>query len=286
MKTYTMLTKPGIILGNILTMAGGFALASRGSFDFILFLTTLLGLALIIASAGVFNNIIDRKSDAKMERTKDRALVKGTISIRSALLFAAFLGIAGTFILWQFTNYLALGIALSGFFIYLVLYAFMKYRSFYGTFVGSLAGAVPPLVGYTAVSHHFDLAALLLFMILVLWQMPHFFAIAIYHLKDYAAASIPVLPLVKGIQATKVQMAFYIILFTLTALLMSYGGFTGPVFAWTSLILGTLWLAFCLQGFTAMPQTDQKWGYQMFVVSLVVIAGIFTAIPIEMYLVH
>ena len=278
-----MLTKPGIILGNILTTAGGFALASKGSFDLGLFLATLLGLALIIASAGVFNNIIDRQSDAKMARTRNRPLVQGTISTNSALIFGSLLGLIGVMILSNATNYLTVGIALSGFFTYLILYAMMKYRSFYGTLVGSLAGAVPPLVGYTAVSNQFDFAALLLFSILVLWQMPHFFAIAINHLKDYQAASIPVLPLVKGLQVTKIQMALYIIAFTLTTLLLTLSGYTGSLFAWTTLILGALWLGCCIQGFFIPPQNDQKWGRQMFLTSLVVITGIFLAIPVEIY---
>lgn len=283
MKTYTMLTKPGIILGNIITTAGGFALASQSGFDFRLFLATLLGLALIIASAGVFNNIIDRQSDAKMARTKNRPLVQGTISMKNALIFGSVLGLVGVMVLSNATNYLTVAVALGGFFTYLILYAIMKYRSFYGTLVGSLAGAVPPLVGYTAVSDRFDLAALLLFAILVLWQMPHFFAIAIFHLKDYKAASIPVLPIVKGLQVTKIQMVLYIIVFTLTTLLLTLAGYTGSFFAWTTLILGAFWLGCCIKGFFIPPQQEQKWGRQMFLASLAVITGIFVAIPLEMY---
>lgn len=284
MKTYTMLTKPGIVLGNILTTAGGFALASKGSFDIVLFLATLLGLALIIASAGVFNCIIDKESDAKMARTKNRPLVQGSISMTSALLFGSALGLTGVVILSNATNYLAVVIALGGFFTYLIPYAIMKYRSFYGTLVGSVAGAVPPLVGYTAVSDQFDMAAWLLFFVLVLWQMPHFFAIAIYRLRDYAAASIPVLPLVKGIQETKIQMALYIVVFTLTTLLLYFAGYTGSLFAWTTLILGSAWLGFCIQGFFIPSQQEQRWGKQMFVASLIVIVGIFATIPIENYI--
>lgn len=203
-----MLTKPGIILGNIITTLGGFALASRGQIDFVLLLYTLLGLGLIIASAGVFNSYIDRFADAKMERTKNRPLVRGEISNQKALLFGTFLGLVGVFVLALKTNPLTVFVALSGFSIYLILYAFMKYHSFYGTLVGSLAGAVPPVVGYCAVSNTFDAGAVLIFLMLVLWQMPHFYAIAIYRQEDYAAASIPVLPIVKGMEATKIQIVF------------------------------------------------------------------------------
>lgn len=278
MKTYYMLTKPGIIMGNIVTTAAGFALASKGHFDILLFLITLAGLGFIIASAGVFNNYIDRHMDAKMERTKNRAIPSGQISHRNALIFGSVLGAIGVGIL-SYTNLLTVGVALAGFFVYLVLYAFMKYRSFYGTLIGSIAGAVPPVVGYCAVSGKLDLAAFLLFMILVLWQMPHFFAIAIYRMDDYAAASIPVLPVEKGIRITKIHMLMYIVVFMLTALLLTAAGYTGYLYAFIAFGLSLCWLGFCLKGFTV--KNDKRWAHRMFVVSLVVIMGMCVAIPFD-----
>lgn len=278
-KTYYMLTKPGIIMGNAITTAAGFALASKGHFDYWLFFATLMGLSLIIASAGVFNNYIDREMDAKMARTKSRALVKGLISSKNALLFATFLGIIGTFILAFYTNFLTVLVAFFGFFIYLVLYAFWKYRSFYGTLVGSLAGAVPPVVGYCAVSNHLDLGALLLFAILVLWQMPHFFAIAIYHLKDYANASIPVLPVKKGMYITKIHMLLYIIAFTLTALMLTLTGYTGYLYLVIAALLGISWLGLCVRGFNS--NNDVRWARMMFAYSLVVIMALSIVIPFD-----
>lgn len=278
MKTYYMLTKPGIILGNIITTASGFALASKGHVDIPLFLITLIGLGLVIASAGVFNNYIDRHMDARMERTKNRAFPQGLVSTRRALLFGGILGLLGLFIL-SYTNFLTVCVALFGFFVYLVLYAFMKYRSFYGTLVGSLAGAVPPVVGYCAVSNTFDMGAFLLFMIVVLWQMPHFFAIAIYRMDDYAAAKIPVLPLVKGIEATKMQMLFYIVIFMLTALLLTATGYTGYLYALIVFGLSLIWLGLCLRGFQI--DDSKRWAKEMFVYSLMVIIGLCIAIPLD-----
>ncbi len=277
-KVYYMLTKPGIILGNIVTTAAGFALASRGDIDYRLFLITLLGLAFVIASAGVFNNYLDRVIDAKMERTKERALVKGTVSNQNALLFGSLLGAIGGFIL-TFTNLLTFFVAATGFFVYLVLYAFWKYRSFYGTFVGSIAGAVPPVVGYCAVSNRFDMGALLLFMIVLLWQMPHFFAIAIYRLQDYAAASIPVLPVEKGIFATKIQMLFYIIAYMVTTLLLTVTGYTGNLYFIIASILGLAWLGLCLKGFD--NKNDIVWAKKMFVCSLAIIMTLCCTIAVD-----
>lgn len=281
MKTYYMLTKPGIILGNIVTTASGFALASKGHIDFWLFLATLVGLAFVIASAGVFNNYIDRAMDAKMERTKNRALAKGTISAQNAIIFGTILGLIGAWTLFQYTNLLTVIVAATGFFVYLVLYAFLKYKSFYGTLVGSIAGGVPPVVGYCAVSNHFDTGAFILFAIVVIWQMPHFFAIAIYRLKDYTAASIPVLPVQKGLQLTKIHMLLYIIAFLVTCLMLTYAGYTGVLYAIVAIILSLVWLALCLKGMQPNNNQDTKWAKQMFICSLVVIMGICMTIPFD-----
>lgn len=268
-KTYTMLTKPGIILGNVVTTIAGFALASKGHFDLFLFFATLLGLSLVIASAGIFNNYIDRHSDAIMERTKNRPLANGQISTTKALFLASTLGIFGISILALWTNLLTVGIAAFGFFVYLVLYAFFKYRTFYGTLIGSVAGAVPPVVGYCAVSNRLDYGALILFLILVLWQMPHFFAIAMYYFKDYSAASIPVMPVQKGIETTKIHMALYIIAFTIATPMLSFMGYTGNIYFIVAALLGLAWLALCLNGFKI--ENNILWARKMFVFSLIVI---------------
>lgn len=278
-----MLTKPGIILGNIITTAGGFALASRGQIDYMLFLVTLIGLGLIIASAGVFNNYIDRFADAKMERTKNRPFAKGTISTFKGLIFGAILGISGVAVLAQGTNLLTVIVAITGFLVYLVPYAFMKYHSFYGTLVGSIAGGIPPVVGYCAVSNSFDIGALLIFAILVLWQMPHFFAIAIYRMEDYAAASIPVLPVEKGMLKTKFQMVLYIIVFIVAASMLTVVGLTGYLYGVIVTLLGLSWLGLCLRGFytDADHEKDKSWAHEMFSFSLVVIMGLCLVIPFD-----
>lgn len=278
-KTYMMLTKPGIIFGNVVTTAAGFALASSSGFDYLLFIATLLGLGLVIASAGVFNSYIDRVADAKMARTKNRPLVKGEIAVWKALAFGGILGLAGFAVLLVYTNVLTALVAFGGLFVYLVLYALMKYRSFYGTLVGSIAGAVPPVVGYCAVSDKLDMAALVLFLVLVLWQMPHFFAIAIYRLKDYAAASIPVLPVERGIHETKVQMAWYIVAFAVAALLLGAFANIGILYLATTLLLSSAWLLLSLYGFK--KQNDVVWAHRMFALSLLVIMGLCVTLTLD-----
>lgn len=279
MINYYLITKPGILLGNLVTLAGGFLLATQGKTDYLLFLETLLGLGLIMASGCVFNNYIDRTIDKKMERTKNRPLVLGLISARNAIIFGICLGILGAFFLLIFTNWTTVAVAALGFFVYVVLYSLWKGSTVYGTAIGSIAGAVPPVVGYCAVSHRFDLGAVILFTLMVLWQMPHFFAIALLHLEDYTAAKIPVLPVQKGILRTKWHMLVYILGFITAVALLTTFGYTGDCFFWISMTLGSIWLALCLTGFRAGD--DRLWAKSMFRFSLILIVAICTAIPLE-----
>ena len=279
MINYYLLTKPGIIMGNLVTVAAGFLLASKGEIQFWLFLQTLLGLALIMASGCVCNNYIDRQIDKKMERTKNRALVQGLISGRSALLFATVLGVAGGVVLAHYTNRLTVCVAASGFFVYVVLYSFWKCHTIFGTAIGSIAGAVPPVVGYCAVSNRFDAGAVILFAMMVLWQMPHFFAIAMYHFDDYVKAGVPVLPVMKGPLRTKVHMVFYIMGFIVTTGLLTLFHYTGYVYLVVAFTLGIAWLVLCLKGFDS--SNDRLWGQQMFRLSLVIICAICFVIPFD-----
>ncbi|NNM44057.1 MAG: protoheme IX farnesyltransferase [Chlamydiae bacterium] len=278
-KTYLSLTKPGIIFGNAITAAAGFALASKGHFNFGLFLATLVGISLIIGSACVFNNYIDRIADEKMTRTKNRALATGLVSIRSAILFGISLGVLGTFTLSFYTNLLTVLVATAGFFVYVVLYSNLKYRSIYGTIIGSIAGAVPPVVGYCAVSNIFDTGAFILFLLISLWQMPHFFAIAMYRFDDYAAASIPVLPIVKGMHTTKVHMLLYVIAFTLTTLMLTVFGYTGYAYLTITGLVCLTWLILCIKGFTIGD--DKLWAKSMFRFSLIVVMALSAMIAVD-----
>lgn len=191
------MTKPGIVYGNTLTATAGFLLGAKGAIDYWLLLATLAGIAFIIGSACVFNNYIDRDIDAKMVRTKKRALAHGLVPAGKAITYASLLGIIGFFILSLSTNFLTVALGTVAFFDYVVLYGISKRRTAYSTIVGSIAGAIPPAAGYTAVTNRLDGGAVLLFIILVFWQMPHFYAIAMYRYDDYKAAGLPVLPVKK-----------------------------------------------------------------------------------------
>lgn len=272
MINYYLLIKPGIILGNLITFTAGFVLASKGSFDFKLFALTLLGLALIIASACVFNNYIDRNTDQLMSRTKNRALATGSISGFRALSYGTALGIIGNGILLTSSHPLTAGIANAGLVIYVCLYTPLKSRSALSTFIGSIAGAVPPIVGYTAVSNRVDLQAVLLFFTLLFWQMPHFYSIGIRHQDDYSKANLPILPISKGVFRTKVHSVIYILLLIPTISFLTFSGSTGQLFLFITLVIALSWLALSIRGFKA--KDDIKWGRQMFRTSLVMINAV------------
>lgn len=279
-KTYYSLTKPGIIYGNLIPAIAGFFLASKGHlFNIPLFIAMIVGTSLIIGSGCVFNNYIDRFIDAKMSRTKHRALVTGKISEKNALVFGTVLGIAGSFVLFSFTNILTAVIGLVGFFVYVVVYGMEKRRSSFGTIVGSIAGATPPLAGYCAVTNTIDMGAILLFLFLVFWEMPHFYGIAMYRLQDYKAAGIPVLPAISGIKATKIHILFYTIAAVVTSLLLFFFGYTGYVYFVIAAILGIYWIWLCIKGFWI--KDDKKWARQLFLFSLIILTALCVVMTID-----
>jgi protoheme IX farnesyltransferase len=190
-KTYYQLTKPGIIYGNTLVAAAGFLFAAKGNVDWLLFAATLVGLALIIACGCVINNVLDREIDAKMARTQKRATVTGKISETQGYIYAFLLGVAGALLLWYFTNLLTLAVALAGLFVYAGIYTPLKPKSPFALFVGAVAGAVPPVVGYVAVTNTLDWYAAIFFIFMYSWQIPHFLAIATYRYAEYKAAGVP-----------------------------------------------------------------------------------------------
>jgi protoheme IX farnesyltransferase len=136
---------------------------------------------------------------------------------------------------------------------------------------------VPPVVGYCAVNNHFDTGALILFVMIAMWQMPHFFAIAIYRLEDYAAASIPILPIKKGIQTTKIQMMLYIVAFIVASFMLTVMNYTTYLYLIIAAILGIAWLWLCIRGLKS--HNDKLWARHMFIFSLIVVLGISIALP-------
>jgi protoheme IX farnesyltransferase len=227
----------------------------------------LVGLSLVVAGACVFNNVLDRSLDARMERTRRRALVVGQISPHRAFVYGWVLSLAGLGVLLGWAGWLPALIAAFGSIMYVALYGLAKRYSVYGTLVGSLAGAVPPVVGYVAASGRLDLTAGGLFLVLACWQMPHFYAIAIYRLADYRAAKLPVWPAVRGVEATKWQIIGWIGAFGLAAQLLYFSGVTNMGYA---LIMGLACLAWLFDAVFRRQQPDaNSWARRQFRWSLI-----------------
>lgn len=279
-KQYLQVTKPGIIFGNLISVVGGFLLASKGSIDYPLFLATLVGVSLVVASGCVFNNYIDRDIDKKMERTKNRVLVKGLIAPSVTLVYATVLGIAGFALLYIAANPLAMWLAVMGFVVYVGVYSlYMKRHSVYGTLIGSLSGAAPPVIGYCAVTNEFDAGALILLAIFSLWQMPHSYAIAIFRFKDYQAANIPVLPVVKGISVAKNHITVYILAFMIATLMLTLVGYAGYKYLIVAAAVSVWWLGMALRGYKT--ENDSVWARKLFVFSIVAITSLSVMMSID-----
>lgn len=280
-RRYISVTKPGIIMGNAISVTGGFLLAARGDIDIALLVTTLIGLSFVVASGCAINNFIDSDIDAKMQRTLDRVTVTGELPLKTALLHGIVLGVMGFGLLAAFTNPIAVGFAVFGFVIYVGVYSlYMKRNSVYGTFVGSLSGAVPPVIGYCAASGQFDMGAAILLCMFCVWQMPHSYAIAIFRYKDYQAANIPVLPVSKGIAKAKRHIVIHIALFALVVLLLPISGYTGIGFLCVAFVTSIWWLIMALRGY--QPDINvEGWARKVFGFSIVNITALSIAMAVD-----
>ncbi|WP_160140999.1 MULTISPECIES: heme o synthase [Cryobacterium] len=271
--SYYSLTKPGVLYGNALTAAAGFLLAARGQVDLFLFVVLCVGTTLVIASATVLNNVLDRDIDMVMERTKKRATVTGRVGVRNAVIFSILLFVFGMGMLAAWTNWLVVVVGLAGFLVYVVLYGMLSKRlSIHGTLVGSVSGAAPILAGYVAVSGAIDIGAVLAFLAVFLWQMPEFYSIAIYRHDEYASAGVPVISVVRGIRNTTIQIFVYTVAFVVSTLLLPVFGYVGYVYTTVMGVLGAYWIWLGIVGLrTGDPA---PWARRMFRFSLVIILAL------------
>ncbi|URJ25657.1 heme o synthase [Blochmannia endosymbiont of Camponotus sp.] len=276
LKYYLHLTKPGIVLGNLMSSTGGFLIASRrGYVSCSLFIAMTIGTALVIAASCVLNNIIDRDIDAVMERTKNRVLVQhGQLFLNQSILYAVILSIFGFLFLSLTKNFLTVYLAAIGLFIYVGVYSlWMKRRSIYSIMVGSISGAIPPVIGYCTAANQFDVGALILLIIFSLWQIPHSHSIAILRLNDYKVACIPTFPIKKGVESTKNHMVVYIIGFIITTTLFAVMGYASYIFLIIISVMNLWWLYMGFYGYRIINH-DSLWARKMFLLSLAIIVSL------------
>jgi heme o synthase len=242
--SYYQLTKPRIILLLLITTAGGMWLAGQGQVDPVLLITTILGGACASGAANTINCLYDRDIDAEMERTRHRPIPSGRVQPRDALLFAIALTVIAFSLLAVFANLLAAMLAMSGIVCYVLVYThWLKRHSTQNIVIGGAAGAIPPLVGWAAVTGDLSWAAWVLFAIIFLWTPPHFWALAVMIREDYAKVGVPMLPVVAGNEPAARQIFAYTLALVPTTLVLVYPlGVMGPLYLLAAMALNIVFI--------------------------------------------
>ena len=278
---YLELTKPRVVALMILTSVIGMFLSVPGMVPFNALILGNIGIALCAGSAAVINHVVDRKIDLKMARTLNRPVAKGRVQPRQALFFSAILGSAGMAILLIFINALTAWLTLASLFGYAVVYtSYLKRATPQNIVIGGLAGAVPPLLGWTAVTGEVHGHALLLVLIIFAWTPPHFWALAVHHKDEYAKAEIPMLPVTHGEKYTKQSILLYTVIMLLVTLLPFATGMSGWLYLLGALALGAGFLYWAI---TMMIGKKPDAGMDTFRYSIVYLMALFIIMLIDHY---
>ncbi|MFA5959378.1 MAG: heme o synthase [Tatlockia sp.] len=247
-RDYLELCKPKVVALMLLTALVGMFLATPGFVPLSILLASLTGIGLCAGSAATINHLVDKRIDAIMARTRQRPVAGGRITVTQALCFATVLAALGMSILIHFVNVLTAVLT----FITLIGYAgiytgYLKRATPQNIVIGGLAGAAPPLLGWTAVTNQLDPQALLLVLIIFTWTPPHFWALAIYRIEEYKHAEIPMLPVTHGIPFTKLQVLLYTVLLLVVSVLPFAVGMSGWIYLIGAVLLGLRFLHWVIQ---------------------------------------
>jgi len=276
---YVRLTKPRVISLLLVTTAGAMCVAAGGLPGGWLLLWTMVGGYLAAGGANAINHYIDRDIDGRMARTTTRPVVSGRVAPARALVFGITLGVVSALVLGLAANWLAAGLALAGLALYVGVYTlWLKRTSLHNIVIGGSAGAVPPLVGWAAVTGELGLSAWLLFAIVFYWTPPHFWALALMLERDYAAAGIPMLPVVRGVEETKRQILLWTLVMVGVTLLPVVSGAAGAIYLVSALVLGAVFIVLA-----ALLARDPAigWARATFHYSLLYLALIFVALVVD-----
>ena len=247
MANFLALTKPKIVLLLTLTALVGMMLTIEFYTNILSSLASLLGFAFLAASSAALNQIFDRESDKNMERTKKRPLASGDTSLTQALTFTAILLFIGSSLLLYFSNLLTLFITTFGFIFYSLVYTiYLKWATPQNIVIGGLSGALPPLIGWTAVTNEISLLPLILVLIIFLWTPPHFWPLAIDRLDEYKKEGVPMMPIAKGVSRTKKEMIVYSVLLLGASLAPFFYGLTGYFYLISTTALNLYFIYLCI----------------------------------------
>ena len=272
------LAKPSITLLVLITTTGGLWLAP-GALSGVQLAATLLGTIVVVAAANALNCYLERDSDKLMSRTRDRPLPAGRLRPETALYFGLTLAAIALPVLTFGVNPTTGLLAATALVSYVCLYTPLKQVGPVALLVGSIPGAMPPLLGWSAVTGGVEWPGVVLFGIMFIWQIPHFLAIAIYREREYARAGIRTLPLVRGLQVTKWHAIGWSVLLLPVSLALYPLGAAGALYFWVTLALGLGFLAFALAGLRA--HSNESWSRSFFLYSLIYLTALFAMLVID-----
>ena len=283
LKSYYQLCKPNVVYMMLICAFVGMLLAEESVTSYVYLFVSLFGIALCAASAAAINQVIDRNTDASMTRTDQRPLPQGELSATHASIFAIIIGIIGALVLYLYVNTLTMILTLASLIGYAFIYTvYLKRATPQNIVIGGLAGAAPPLLGWSSVSNSIDPYALLLVLIIFVWTPPHFWALAIYRKDEYAKESIPMLPVTHGVIFTKLQIVLYTIILFIVSVLPYVVLMSGEIYLFSSLILSSIFLYYSVNLYFSENNEDAMKTFQF---SIYYIFLIFLALLLDHFII-
>lgn len=276
---YLELTKPGVQALLFVSCASGMLIGSNFTPPVEVFFFGLIGISFLAASSAVINHFFDQQIDAKMNRTSERPLVVGKISDQQAIIFSILLYLSGSWMLLFFTNFLTWLLTTLTFIFYGFIYTkYLKFMTSQNIVIGGLAGAMPPLLGWSAITNTIEPNALLLVLIIMVWTPPHFWALAIHRVDDYADAAVPMLPVQKGVPFTKQHILLYTFLLLACTMLPYAVQMFGEIYLISALVLG---LIFLFYSYRLYADESNASAMPTFAYSIIYLALLFAAMLLD-----
>ena len=283
-RSYYLLCKPNVVYMMLICALVGMLLAEDSVSSISTIIVALVGIALCSGSAAAINQVIDRNADAAMTRTDKRPLPQGELSVFHASSFAFVIGILGALVLYIYINTLTMVLTLASLIGYAFIYTvYLKRATPQNIVIGGLAGAAPPLLGWTAISNTIDPYALLLVLIIFVWTPPHFWALAIYRKEEYAKESIPMLPVTHGVAFTKLQIVLYTIILFIVSVLPYIVLMSGFVYLISAIVLSSIFMYYSIKLYFS---DDDAVAMKTFNFSIYYIFLIFIALLCDHYLIQ
>ena len=276
------LCKPRVVATMLFTALVGMLLASPEDLTWSSVVLGIIGIGLIASAAGAINQVVDRNIDTLMERTKHRPIPAGHLSKQHVTVFAVSLIIMGSLILFIWINVLTTVLTLVSLIGYAFIYTiYLKYATPQNIVIGGAAGAMPPLLGWTAITNEVAPGALILFLIIFIWTPPHFWALALYRIDDYKNAAVPMLPITHGKELTRTHIVLYTLLLVVITFLPFIIGMSGLIYLSAAIFLNAVFVYYVLRlKFSSSP----AWAYSTFIYSIFYVLMLFAALLLDAYI--